>query len=774
MRMRATFTIFFITALVLVPVQSSAQGQKADYERAERFLPWNVRRLVYEADVTPHWLGETNRFWYSMRKRGGHEFVAIDPDRGTRENAFDASKLAASLSRALRREVKPEELPFDVFDFNDDNSAISFTVDENRWTCSLHDYECKRDQESAQRLRARQAVSPDGNWVALVKQYNLYIRSLANGQEIQLTNDGESNYDYATPLPSLSELARQDPNELYHRAVVYWSPDSKRLVAYRIDSRYSARFTSVQNAPPNQLRPIAYTYAYPLPGEMLATAEPFCFDLRSARRTTIETDPLEISFQGGPGFTWSKDNRHFRFNATDRGWRKIDVREADSTTGKVRTVISESSDDFIDPGATFQRFFNNDKELLWASERDGWNQLYLYDAQSGQLKNQVTKGPWLVRGIIHVDDKARQVYFTAAGREPNEDPYQQHLYRINLDGTNLRLLTPENANHTIAMSPAGAYFVDTYSRPDLPGVAVLRRSSDGSVVRELEKTDAEDLLKTGWKFPEAFHGIGADGKTDIYGLIWRPSNFDPSRKYPVLEQIYTGPQGFFVPKTFAAYRNNAQSTAELGFIVVMIDGFGTAGRSKAFHAHSYKNLGDGGVDDHIAVLRQMAAKYPYMDLMRVGLWGGSAGGYDSTHAMLTHPDFYKVAVSISGNHDHRMDKAWWNELWMGYPIGKNYKEQSNVTLAGNLKGKLLLIHGDMDDNVHPASTMQLVNALILANKNFDLLIVPNQGHGEGTNPYLIRRRWDYFVQNLLGVTPPDGFAIRRAGTGQAAETWNRP
>ncbi len=750
-----------------------AQGLRADYERAERFLPWTVRRMVYETDVRPHWLGSSEKFWYSSLARAGREFVVIDPEKGTRENAFDAGKLAAALSRVLRREVKPEDLPFDDFEFNGDRSAISFNVDENRWTCTLRDYQCTRDTEAAQRGRERRAVSPDGAWIAVVKQSNLYVRSLANGQEIQLTNDGEPDRDYATPLPSLSQLARQGQNEVYRPAVVFWSPDSRRLVAYRIDSRFSGRFTSVQNAPPNQLRPIAYTYVYPLPGEMLATAEPFCFDLRTGQHVAIETDPIEISFQGGPSFSWSKDNRHFRFNVTDRGWRKIEVREADAVTGKVRTVLFESSDTFIDPGATFQRFFNDDNEVLWSSERDGWNHLYLYDARTGELKNQVTKGPWVARGIVHVDTKTRQVYFTASGREPNEDPYQQHLYRINLDGTNLRLLTPENANHTISMSDGGAYFVDTYSRPDLPGMSVLRRSSDGKVVKELEKTDAEDLLKTDWKYPEPFRGIGADGKTDIYGLIWRPSNFDPSRKYPVLEQIYTGPQGFFVPKTFAAYRNNAQSTAELGFIVVMIDGMGTAGRSKAFHAHAYKNLGGAGIDDHIAVLRQMATKYPYMDLTRVGLWGGSAGGYDSAHAMLTHPEFYKVAVSISGNHDHRMDKAWWNELWMGYPVSKEYKEQSNVTMAGNLKGKLLLIHGDMDDNVHPAATMQLVNALILANKNFDLLIVPNQGHGESTNPYIIRRRWDYFVQNLLGVTPPEGFQIRRAPSSQAAETWNR-
>jgi dipeptidyl aminopeptidase/acylaminoacyl peptidase len=367
----------------------------------------------------------------------------------------------------------------------------------------------------------------------------------------------------------------------------------------------------------------------------------------------------------------------------------------------------------------------------------------------------------VVRAVVHVDEKARQVYFLASGREQGEDPYLTHLYVVNFDGTRLRLLTPENANHTVAISPNGKFFVDNYSRPDLPGASVLRNCADGQVVLPLEQTDAELLLKTGWKFPESFQGKGRDGKTDIYGLIWRPSNLDPAKKHPVIEQIYTGPQGFFVPKTFAAHRSPAQAVAELGFIVVMIDGMGTAGRSKAFHNFSYKNLGDGGIDDHIALLRQMAARYPYMDLSRVGIYGTSAGGYDAAHAMLTHPDFYQVGVSISGNHDQRLDKAWWNELWMGYPVGENYREQSNITLAPKLEGKLLLVHGDLDDNVNVSETLQFVNALIKANKDFDLLIVPNQYHGEGNSTYLIRRRWDYFVRHLLGVTPPKDYEIKR-------------
>jgi dipeptidyl aminopeptidase/acylaminoacyl peptidase len=413
---------------------------------------------------------------------------------------------------------------------------------------------------------------------------------------------------------------------------------------------------------------------------------------------------------------------------------------------------------------------NEGAELLLTAEHDGWNHIYLYNGKTGVLENQVTKGPWVVRSIVHVDEKNRQIYFLGAGREKDEDPYLTHLFKINFAGTGLQLLTPENANHAASVSPDNKFFVDNSSRVDLPGESVLRRTSDGSVVQVLEKADATALLKTGWKFPEPFKGVAADGKTELYGLSWRPSNFDPSKKYPVIEQIYTGPQGFFVPKTFGAAnagRRGLQSVAELGFIVVMVDGRGTTGRPRAFHEYSYHNLG-GLFDDHVALIKQMAAKYPYMDLDRVGIYGTSAGGYAAAHAMLVHPEFYKVCVSISGDHDARLDKAWWNELYQGYPVGKDYAEQSNVTLADKLLGHLLLVHGDVDNNVNPVETMRLVDALIKANKDFDMLLVPNMYHGEGRNLYLVRRRWDYFVQHLLGVTPPENFEIEQAPAEESA------
>jgi dipeptidyl-peptidase-4 len=438
----------------------------------------------------------------------------------------------------------------------------------------------------------------------------------------------------------------------------------------------------------------------------------------------------------------------------------VEFREVDAETGEQKVVVTEESGKYVDPQETTFRFLNNDSEVLLSSERDGWNHLYLFNAKTGALEKQLTKGEWVVRQVVSVDDKNHRVYFLACGREKGEDPYLTHVYSVGLDGTGLKLLTADNANHTANVSPDNAYFVDSYSRVDLPGGSVLRRTKDGSKVRDLQQADVTELMKTGWKFPEPFQGKAGDGTTDLYGLIWRPSNFDSSKKYPIIEQVYTGPQGFFVPKTFAAAMR-LQSMAEVGFIVVMVDGRGTTGRSRAFHEFSYHNLG-GSFGDHVEVIKQMAAKYPHMDITRVGIYGTSAGGYGSTHAILMFPEFYKVCVSISGDHDPRLDKAWWNEVYQGYPVGSDYEEQSNVTLASHLQGHLLLEHGDIDDNVHPVETMRLADALMSANKSFDMLIVPNMYHGEsGVHAtYLARRRWDYFVQYLLGVAPPTNFELK--------------
>jgi dipeptidyl aminopeptidase/acylaminoacyl peptidase len=726
-----------------------------DYQRAERFLPANLRHLVYEAEVRPNWIEKTNRFWYRREGSSGTEFIVVDADRNTSSLAFDHAKLATVLSQSAKREYQATGLPFENIEFIADGEAIRFDVDGATWTCKIPAYECSHQPAN----NPNESLSPDKRWAAFVQDHNLYLRDTSTGVKVQLTRDGEAGWDYATPLPSLHLMVDQGTEDARQPAAVFWSPDSSKLITYRIDSRNSGRFTSLQFVPPDQLRPKPFTVVYPLPGEILATAAPLIFEIRSGRRIAVKTPPLELPFQEGASFEWSPDGKSIVYNYDERGFKAKEIRSVDPQSGEQKLLLREQSDTYVDPGETFYRFARGSGEMLFTSERDGWNHIYLYD-KDGKLENQVTEGDCVVTEISFVDEKKRRVYFLASGREKGEDPYQTHLFSIGFDGKELMALSPENANHSVDFSPDGSFFVDNYSRPDVPGQATLRRAKDGSEVRVLEKSDAGGLLATGWRFPQPFQGKAEDGATDLYGLIWRPSNFTPGRKYPMVEQVYTGPQGFFVPKTFAdALR--LQSMAELGFIVVMVDGRGTSGRSRAFHLFSYRNLG-GSFEDHVAMIKQMAARYSYMDVNRVGIYGTSAGGYGATHAMLAFPDFYKVGESISGDQDARLDKAWWNELYQGYPVQADYAAQSNVTMADRLQGHLLIEHGDIDDNVHPVEMMRLVDALMKANKNFDMLFVPNMWHGESGEhaSYLIRRRWDYFVQYLLGVTPPRNFEIK--------------
>ncbi len=740
-----------------------AQGTREDYERAELFLRPNVTRLVLNERVTPNWIDESDRFWYRSELPDGKQFLLVDAAETTREPAFDHDRLAAGLSQAADTQYVGSDFPFDEFEFVDEEAAIRFEVDGVQYVCELADYLCERaEPEEVPAQRELERESPDGKWIAFLKDHNVYVRSAGSGEVIQLSDDGVDDYDYIASLPDPPQMVPEGTMHIDLPVAATWSPDSRRIVSYRLDRRSARTFTVVQSSPEGQLRPIAYTYHYAVPGELgLTRAEPVIFDVFKRTRTTVLTEPLNLLYYGGPWFSWNEDGERFSCLYIERGYGMVQLREVDATTGVVRALVEESAEPYVDAFNLSWHIFDDGGEIIWASERSGWRHLYLYDGSSGRVKNAITSGPWVVRWIAHVDEEARQVYFVAGGREQGRDPYLGHLYRVDLNGRGLRLLTPENADHEIRFSPSGDYFVDTYSRVDLAPVSLLRRSRDGEVVMELERADIERLLATGWRYPEPFKGKARDGETDIYGIIWRPSNLDTTKTYPVVEYVYTGPHSAFVPKSFSAYRAGSQAIAELGFIAVQIDGLGTNGRSREFNTFSYKNLGDGGLPDRIGVIRQMAAKYPYMDVERVGIWGHSAGGYDATRAILTHPEFYKVAVSSAGNHDHRMDKAVWVEQWMGSEVGDHYVEQSNVTQAHKLEGKLFLIHGELDNNVHPASTMQVVNALIEANKDFDLLIVPNRYHGLDS-PYVTRRRWDFFVQHLLGVEPPEGYRIGEA------------
>jgi dipeptidyl aminopeptidase/acylaminoacyl peptidase len=580
--------------------------------------------------------------------------------------------------------------------------------------------------------------SPDGKWTAFIKNQNVYVREVATGQEKALTIDG-----------TLSN---------YYSAFITWSPDSKKVASCRIRPVEKRYVYYVESSPEDQLQPKLHKQEYAKPGDELMFKVPVIAEVETGRTVIPATDLFAQQYElYGP--TWDADSRAVTFEYNQRGHKVYRVLELSAETGQVRTLVEETSDKYVNYPRHFRYDLKDGQHLIWMSERDNWNHLYLYDRATAQPVRQITKGEWYVREVQRVDEEKNQIYFSANGMQPGEDPYLIRYYRINMDGTGLTCLTPAEGMHEAAFSANMKYLVDTYSTIDQAPVAVLRDAS-GQAVMELEKADISQLLAKGWKAPEVFVAKGRDGVTDMWGLIYRPTHFDPSKQYPVIEYIYQGPGDQYVPKAFKPYNWYMTSLAELGFVVVMVDGMGTSFRSRTFENICYQNLQDAGLPDHIAWIKAAAQKYPYMDIDRVGIFGCSAGGQESTNALLLHPEFYKCAYSACGCHDNRMDKIWWNELWMGYPVGDAYKQASNVENAHLLQHPLMLVVGEMDDNVDPASTMQVVNALIKANKDFELVVIPGAHHTMGED-FGEHKRYDFFVKHLLGVNPPKWDEIKQ-------------
>ena len=754
---------YMLVAVFLLSGTVSGQGKLEDYKRAENMMWKNIDKKTYHIFLTPHWIDKTADFWSRDHARDGWWYYKMEPDENKKSKAFDHQKLAAALSTFLDKEVKPGDLPFKSFEYKNEGESIQFTAEKKQICCDLITYELQETEKKPDENK-QEAVSPDKKWTAFLKGPNLWIRNTETKEEYPLTSDGEEHYDYAASRSWYWKecVSHPEDNEDERTIDVSWSPDSKKLVTYRTDRRDVGRLWLFQACPDSGYRAKVWSYERSLPGETnTPRVEYFIFDIETRKKIPVNLPP-QSTIVAWSSPSWFKDSKQLYIQQYERGYQEMNLLDINPETGEVRTVIKETSDTQVDVDKRDYHILENRGEVVWMSERSGWSMLYRYNWDTGELKNAVTSGEYVVRSIEHVDEEAGVVYFIAGGREEDRDPYYQHLYCIGLDGKGLKLLTPENAEHSIKISPDKKYFVDTYSRIDQPPVHTLRCLKDGTLIRILEEGDVKDLLNTGWQYPEPFRVKARDGKTDIYGVLFRPSTVDPHKKYPVIDATYSGPHAVNTPKSFyRGCRNSEVPLAELGFIVITVDGLGTANRSKAFHDFSYKNLGDIGADDHIAALKQLADRYSYMDLERVGIYGHSAGGYDAARALLIRSDFYDVAVSSAGNHDHRMAKAWWPEHWMGFPEGEHYAEQSNLAIAGNLKGKLLLVHGDMDNNVNPACTLGLVNELIKANKDFDLLILPNYDHNLSGNTYFIRRRWDYFVKHLYGTEPPGEYTISK-------------
>jgi dipeptidyl-peptidase-4 len=574
-------------------------------------------------------------------------------------------------------------------------------------------------------------TSPDGRYEIVIREHNLHLRDTETDEILALSTDGHAE-DYFTDRMA-------------------WSPDSSRLIAVRITPEQEHTIHMVESRPKDQLQPKLHSMQYLKPGDAIAQPRPRLFDVEARTEIPVDEALFDTPWTIGD-FYWSEDSERFTFLYNQRGHQVVRVVEIDRD-GRVRAVIREEPETFVDYAfKTLLHRVPGTNEIIWMSERSGYNHLYMVDAISGEVTHPITSGDWLVRDVQRIDDEKRQIWFRAMGLHPDRDPYHMHFGRIDFDGTNLTWLTVGDGTHAIEYSPDGEVYIDTYSRVDLPPVHELRRTSDGVRLAELARADWSQLLDMGWRPPERFVTAGRDGETDIWGVIFYPLDFTAERSYPVIENIYAGPHGHFVPKRFRSW-HGSRAIAELGFIVVQIDGMGTNWRSRAFHDVCWRNVGDSGFPDRMIWIREAAATRPFMDLERIGLYGGSAGGQSTLRGLLMHGDFYKVGVADCGCHDNRMDKIWWNEAWMGWPIGDHYHEQSNVTQAHRLQGKLLLIVGELDRNVDPASTMQVVDALIRSDKDFDLIVMTGVGHGAAESPYGRRRRADFFVRHLHGREP---------------------
>jgi dipeptidyl aminopeptidase/acylaminoacyl peptidase len=753
-------------ALTIIANAQKTSLTAKDYERAEGFMAANVIQYVDRASINPNWLG-SDRFWYTVSSTRGTEFILVDPNKRTRAAAFDQEKLAEALSTASGKKYDSTKLPFQYIDFSSDGKSISFTADMKHWKYDLQTNKIAENEDPprmaasggrAGRFGSNDVLSPDGKKAVFIKDWNLWVRDVATKTETQLTTDGVKNYGYATDNAGWT---------MSDRPVVRWSPDSKKVATFQQDQR---KVSDMYLVTTNVGAPVLKTWKYPLPGDKeIATIRRVIIDIENAKMVSLQipADPHratlsdDIASSGTfDDIDWKADGSEMAFLSTSRDHKQEKFRIADATTGAVREVFEETVKTQFESGRGVinWRYLSNSKEIIWYSERDNWGHLYLYDAITGKLKNQITKGDWLVTKLLKVDEKNRVLYFMGGGREPG-NPYFAYFYKIGFDGKNLTLLTPDLGNHTITSSPSGEFFIDTYSQPDVPATMAVR-DMKGKLIGQLEKTDVSRLSATGWKAPIPVSVKANDGTTDIYGLVFTPTQMDPNKKYPVIDYIYPGPQGGSVGSwSFSAARGDNQALAELGFIVVMIEGTSNPFRSKSFHDMAYGNMAENTLPDQITAIRQLSKIYP-IDTNKVGIWGHSGGGFATAAAMFRFPDFFKVGIAESGNHDNRNYEDDWGERYNGLVENSNYEAQANQNYAKNLKGKLMLAHGMMDNNVPPSNTMLVVDALIKANKSFDLVVFPNSAHGFGAySAYMMRRRWDYFVQNLLNMEPPKDYII---------------
>ena len=685
-----------------------------------------------------------------------------------------AKHLPQNLNKFINNTIISQNWDNNVLYYKTKNDTIfkSFLIDANE----LEIKEGELPSTNSPRRNYLEYTSPDGKKSIYIKDYNLWVRNLTNNKTKQLTFDGYEDYGYAI---NNAGWIKND------RPVLKWSPDSKTITTFRQDARgVGEMYLSTTNVGHPKLEKWKYT----LPGdEKIFEIERIFIQVNSGRITKFKmgrdyqrsTTTDHIADWDGTllDANFSDDGKKLAFISSTRDHKEAHLQIADVKTGDIKSIYTEVTKTYYESGVSGEnwRVFFDSNEFLWYSEKDNWGHLYLHDLKTGKLKNRITKGDWLVRDVLHVDESSREIFFTGGGKEEG-NPYHIYLYKVNFDGSGLTCLTPEKGTHSINPSDDWNYFTTTYSSTENPPITLLK-NRNGETLKEINRVDISQLINNNWQNPIEFSVKARDNKTDLYGILHLPSFYNEKEKYPVLNYIYPGPQAGSVRNySFSSTRRDFQSLAELGFVVVAVDAMGTPGRSKSFHDAYYGNMGDNGLPDNIKTIKDLSKKYKGMDIENVGIWGHSGGGFASTRAILEYPDFYDVAVSSAGNHDNRNYEADWGEKWQGllenieiednerandYDFTKtNYDNQANQLLAKNLKGKLLLAHGNLDNNVPPYNTLLVVDELIKANKDFDLIIFPNKRHGFGDqNNYFMRRKWDYFVKNLKGIEPPKNFSL---------------
>ena len=742
--------ISFIILIPFVYISTSQPITKSDYARAVSFLPQNLNgKKMFNINVQSAWAADSTGFLFVTQNKESKQFNKIDLKKMRPELLFDHERLAKLLADSLKTQVRSNNLPFNTARYIDKNT-ISFNTGGKGYKLDLTTYQLSQiDSENDM-----ESTSPDGKWIAYSENYNLFIKSASTGQVKQLSTAGFKNYEYASWY-GWGELIEGENGERPKHFNISWSPDSRWIQTFICDLRKGQKMYLLDWSVDTLYRARLLSYYRGSPGDTdMVYMTPVIFNTETGEEDVID----EFRNVNQASFEWSKEPGIIYCENQVRGYQQTDLYRLDLNKKTNELLYSETSKTNIDGYSS--GIFEKLGKIILLSEKDGWRQLYTLDLKTKSLTS-LTRGAYYINNFL-LDEKTKTIFFTASGKETGRNPYYQHLYKTGMDGKGFALLTPENANHDITVSPDGRFFIDNISAPDQPTRTVLRETASGKILKELAKADIGGLLALGYKYPETFTATARDGSTIIYGAMWKPTNFDPQKKYPVIDQSYTGPHTYMFPRTFAAAINRGnQSLAELGFIVVAIDGMGTANRSKAFHNVSYKNMGKNLVD-HIIAIKELAKKYSWIDIERVGIFGHSAGGFDAGHAVLEFPDFYKVAVASSADHDFRMEKDWWPEMYMGWPVDSTYHLVSNITMAGNLKGKLLITHGGIDENVNPSATFKLAEALVRANKEFDMLIFPSQHHGyTGVfSDYFTKKRWNYFVEHLLGVKPIWDFELR--------------